>query len=155
MASNGTESLPFKDYKSVLLDYDFGYFFGLDLKEKDYAEKNIQDVYLAHEQTLNQLNQKGQKNKKQFRLYLEGQVHLMFADGLLTSLFRMDGWTRSADILDFRGIGKDWAYFEAWQKLERKYQQKKKVWDIIVKVGAVLAYLLAILRIIAFFTKQP
>jgi len=147
-------SLSFKDYKDSLLDYDFDYFLDLELKEKDYPEKDIQAVHLAHKQTLNQLNQKRQKNKRQFRLYLEGQVHLMFAGGLLPSLFKMDGWTRSADILDFKSIGEDWAYFEAWQKLERKHQRKKKAWDIVVKIGAVLAYLLAILKIIDFFIEQ-
>lgn len=146
-------SLSFKDYKDSLLDYDFGYFLDLELKEKHYAEKDIQAVHLVHKQTLNQLNLKRQKNKKQFRLYLEGQVHLMFAGNLLPSLFRMDGWTRSADILDFKSIGEDWAYFEAWQKMERKHQRKKKAWEIVVKIGAVLAYLLAILRIIGFFTE--
>jgi len=147
------ENLPFKDYKTVLLDYDFGYFFGLEVKENGYAEKDLQAVYLEHEQTLKELNQKGQKNKKQFRLYLEGQVHLMFAGKLLPSLFRMDGWTRSADILDFKSIGENWAYFEAWQKLERKHQRKKKTWDIVVKVGAALAYLLSLIKLLELIFK--
>lgn len=150
-----TNSIPFdEEHKTLVLDYDFEYFIKFDLEENNYSDQQISELYAGYHKTLKELQVKLKENKKQFLLYLDGQVRLMFDGGFIGGHFRIDGFTRKINILDFKGTGQDWAYFELWQKYERRKRNRKNAWDITVKVGAVLAIGLTALRIIEAITKM-
>lgn len=72
----------------------------------------------------------------------------MFEDkGFLPSFLGLKGGVYSRTTIDFKGFGDSWAYFDQWQKYERRKFKRKTAWDYITKVGAVLAILLNILTI--------
>jgi hypothetical protein len=145
----GKPELHFNEhYKKLLLDYDFEFFLKNNIEENQYPKENIQEIYEAYHNTLPTLKQELKQNKKkQYLKYLEGQVRLMFNGGFLPALFKIDGWTKEHSFLRFPEIGENWAYFDLWQKLERRKQQKQQIWDKIVKTGALLAYILTLVKL--------
>jgi len=56
----------------------------------------------------------------------------------------------SHTILSFKEYGESWAYFERWQKQERKVKFRKRAWENIVKTGAVLAYILSVIKLLEY-----
>jgi hypothetical protein len=75
----------------------------------------------------------------------------MFEGGMLQSLFEINSDIKDHTILDFKQYGIQWAYFEAWQKHERIKHAKAKAWELIVKGGTFLAYLLSVIKLIEIF----
>lgn len=143
------EPVPFDEqHISLVLDYDFEYFLKLDIEENQYPQQQIDEIYSSYENTIKELKTKLKDNKKQFILYLSGQVRLMFAGNFIPSHFRIDGFTRELSIIDFKGTGEGWAFFELWQKHERRKRTRKMFWGVIVKTGAILAYILTIAKLI-------
>jgi len=148
------EPVPFDEHHiDLVLDYDFEYFLKLDFEENQYSQHQIDEVYTAYHATIDKLKKKLKDNKKQFLLFLDGQVRLMFAGNFLPSHFRFDAFTREASIIDFEATGENWAYFELWKKYKRRERTRKKAWEVIVKFGAVLAYILSFIKLMELLQK--
>ena len=150
------EKLKFNSYfKELLLERDFKYFMEMEIAEGDYLEEDINSIYDSYRKHSEDIKTQLRKNKKQFLNYLYGQVILMFDGGFLPALFRLDGFTRSSQILDFEGYGESYAYFKFWQKYERRKRNRQTAWDYITKVGAILAISLTIVKLLEAFAKSP
>ena len=78
----------------------------------------------------------------------------MFDGGMLPSIFKIDGWTREFNILNFKDTGDCWARFEIWQNFELKKKRKDKMWGYFTKLGALLAIFLTILRLLDFLKSE-
>ncbi|MAY84192.1 MAG: hypothetical protein CMP59_08675 [Flavobacteriales bacterium] len=136
------------DYKEALLLYDFEFFLEKDIEQNDYSESEVQLIYSTYQSVTNKLKSDRIKNPKQHHYYLEGQVRLMFEDkGFLAGFLGLKGGGYSRSTIDFKAMGDNWAYFDMWQKYERRKFRRKTAWDYITKIGAVLAILLTILTI--------
>jgi hypothetical protein len=78
-------------------------------------------------------------------------VRLQWGGGMLPAHFRLDGSTRRFNYFDPTNTGKEQAYFQYWQKLERKRRFRRITWDRITKVGAILAIILTIVKLFDVF----
>ena len=146
------EKIKFNEhYKALLLERDFEYFLKNDIELGDYNKTDIDTIYSSYHSQQIVLKQRLKENKKQFLNYLNGQVILMFDGGFLTALFRLDGTTHQHNLIDFKGLGENWAYFELWKKYERKKRFRKNIWNNLTKIGAVLAIILTIVKILELF----
>lgn len=141
-----------KDYQDLILQFNIQYFIELNVKEKVkegvYSNDNVVEIYVGYNQEKTLIKEELKRNKKQHLYYLYGNVIHMFNGGLLPSLFRLNDNVKDFIIFDFKGVGKNWAQFEVWQKHERFRKKMKDGWDIAVKIGTILAYLLSILKLI-------
>lgn len=143
-----TSKLKFDQHnKELLLERDYQYFLERDLKEGNYKQEDIDKIHASYRYHSDDIKKQLKENKKQCLYYLYGQVILMFDGGHLPAKFKIDGFTRELDILNFESVGENWAYFDAWQKHERKKLNRKKAWEYITKIGAVLAILLTLLKL--------
>ncbi len=138
-------------HKELLLERDFEFFLKITLEQQKYSQKDIDIIYNSYNTTKRHLYKKLKQDKKQFLLYLYGQVILQFEGGLLPSIFRFDGYTREIQILDFKQEGEEWAYFHIWQKYERRKMKRKNIWSYITKTGAVLAIALTLIKLYQLF----
>lgn len=129
--------------KELLIQYDYEFFLKQHIQQNNYTPQEIEQIYNSYNQHTRHLKQQLKKNKKQFLLYLDGMVRFAVQGGYLPAHFLIDGWTRELQIIRFEATGKDWANFDLWKKYERRKLQRKKLWDRIVKTGAILAYLLS------------
>lgn len=76
------------DTKKLLAEFDFKYFLKQNIVKNNYT---TQDIAVIHEKYKSKLAElKGEKDKKQFSLYAEGQVRKMFTGGFLPSFFELD-----------------------------------------------------------------
>ncbi|HEX8575630.1 MAG TPA: hypothetical protein VF677_04980 [Flavobacterium sp.] len=137
--------------KDLILDYDFKYFLTKHIEDEhsDYSNQDIEKLYQAYDLNKEKLKQQIRNNKKQASFYIENQVRKMWSGGMLPDLFQLSenrGWW----IIDFPAFGNDLAYLTAWQEHQKSLQWKKKTWDLAVKTGTVLAYLLSISKLIEY-----
>jgi len=128
---------------------DFEFFLNLNIEKRKYKKENIDLIFKSYSQCLEQIKEKAKENKKQFNLYSEGQVRKMFNGGLLPALFELDD-TRDYEIIDFSSIGENWAYFNFWQKYQKKKINQNKIWNIIIKTGSILAIALTIIKLLEY-----
>lgn len=77
----------------------------------------------------------------------------MFTGGTLPATFELDEGRRY-QIMDFPATGKNWAYFEHWQKTYKLKLKKEKIWSIVIKTGSLLAFILTILKLYEIITKK-
>lgn len=139
---------PFNDEAvKLLLDRDFFYFLNEDFKDNNTSDEDRAAAIKGFNQTTAEVLQRYRKSKKQCRLWLEGMVRLQWHGGLLRSQFRLDGQTRGLTFFDYEDTGMNWAYFEFWQKLERRRRFWRITWDRITKAGAVLAIILSLIKL--------
>ena len=148
-------SLPFsEEYRDKLLDMDFNYFLDDHLKDELHAIDDKAKISESFKISTTEIEKRYQKDKKQCRLWLEGLVRLQWHGGMLPAHFRLDGSTKKLNYFDPTNTGKEQAYFQYWQKLERKRRFWRLTWDKVTKVGAVLAILLSIIKLIDTFWPQ-
>lgn len=145
--------LPFNDhYKEALLKYDFAFFNKINIDENNYSEADLELMNCSYRDKLDYHRQQRKRNPRQYDYWLEGIVRKYFmGKGFLPGFFRLDGWTVSQKIFDFEAHGESWAVFEQWQKYERRRHRWKKSWEVVTKVGAVLAIILTILKLMELF----
>ena len=150
------ENLPFtKGNREFLTEADLEFFVKKDLEKQlekgSITQKKIDGIYRNYDSEYLSLIEEYKGNKKQMRLWLETQVTLQWAGGQLPAQFRLDGFTRELTIIGSeKEIGRGWAIFQLWQKIERRRRFWQKSWEGITKVGAVLAILLTLLKALEF-----
>lgn len=142
-----------KDTKELLSKLDFNFFLRQNIEEEKYKQDEVDTLYNSYKTTLKELKQKYKKDKKQANYFLEGQVRKMFTGGFLPALFHLDEG-RQHTMFAFQEIGEDLAYFKLWQDYYKRKVTAKKVWDIVVKVGSVLAIVLSIIKLWETFLKK-
>lgn len=144
------DELHFNDeFRELILEMDLKYFLNEDLDIQNISEADRHIIQVAFDNTSAEILTRYNKNRKQCRLWLEGIIRLQWYGGYLPSTFKIDGKTREIQFLNFEATGENWAYFEFWQKLERKRKFWKVTWDKITKIGAVLAIILTLIKIIS------
>lgn len=112
------------------------------------SKEDITRMYEGFAAKTTEIRMQYNKNKKQCRLLLDGVVRLQWAGGFLPAYLKVDGYTKGLSTTDYKNRGEEWASFAFWQKLERKRRFWKITWDRVIKVGAVLALLLTVLKLI-------
>jgi hypothetical protein len=140
------------DTKALLAKLDFEFFLKQNIEAEKYSQADIDKVYSSYHQTTKLIRTKAQADKKQFNYYAEGQVRKMFTGGFLPALFELDE-NRVHTMFDFPAIGENWAYFKHWQTYQKRKITKEKIWDVIIKAGSVLAFLLSFLKLIEFINQ--
>jgi hypothetical protein len=141
------------DTKKLLSKLDIDFFLKQNFEAEKYSESDIGLLYLSYEDTLKKLKVTEKKNKKQFFLFTEGKVRKMFIGGFLPNLFELDGDIRKFSILSnrFQDVGHDLAYFNYWQKHQRRKITNDKIWDYTIKVGSIAGILLTIWKLLEVF----
>lgn len=142
-----------KDTKELLSKLDFKFFLKQNSEEENYSQEDLNDLYSSYVETLNSLKLRFKGNKKQSNYFLEGQVRKMFTGGLLTALFHLDEG-RSHTISAFKEVGSDLAYFKLWQIYYKRKVTSAKIWNLVVKIGSVLAIILSIIKLWETFSKH-
>ncbi len=117
-----------------------------------YKQADIDSIYEAYKRITAEIKVRSKSNKKQFFFYSEGQVRKMFTGGLLLSHFELDE-SRGHTILDFPAVGENWAYFDYWQKYQKRKLTKEKIWGFTIKTGSLLAILLSIIKFIEYINQ--
>ncbi len=138
-----------KDTKKLLSKLDFEYFLNQNIEKEKYSDENIKSIHLGFENTNKIIKSKVQNNKKQYNLYVEGQVRKMFTGGLLPAIFELDGGRRNT-FVDFPAVGENWAYFKHWQTYYKRKITREKVWDILTKTGTILAFILSLMKLFEY-----
>jgi hypothetical protein len=141
-----------KDTKEMLSKFEFGFFLKQNIEEEKYNQADIDILYSSYETTLKAIKLKYKKDRKQANYFLEGQVRKMFTGGFLPALFHLDEG-RKHRMFGFQEIGHDLAYFKLWQDYYKRKVTAQKVWDIIVKIGSVLAIGLSLIKLWETFQK--
>ncbi len=141
------------DFKALMLEYNFKYFLERHIRESEekYTDTQIKSIYNAYYKQKDLVKAELRKNKKQYYLWLNSAFIHQFEGGMLPSLFEINPDVRQHTIINFEQYGIQWAYFEAWQKHERFKDKSKKVWDITVKIGTVLAFVLSAFKVVELF----
>ena len=135
------------DTKALLAKLDFEFFLKQNIEAEKYHKDDIDKVYSSYHKTTKLIRTKAKANKKQFNYYAEGQVRKMFTGGFLPSLFELDE-NRGHTMFDFPAVGENWAYFKHWQTYQKRKITKEMIWDVVIKIGSVLAILLSSLKLI-------
>ena len=142
-----------KETKELLSKLDFGYFLKEHLAVETYSQEQIDTIYNSFEETMATLKKRAKKNKKQFIYFLEGQNRKAFTGGFLPAMFHLDK-SRSHHFSDFEAVGETWAYFKFWADHYKKKLTRKKVWELITKIGSLLAILLSLIKIWELFHSR-
>lgn len=140
------------DTKALLAKLDFEFFLKQNFEAEKYSQADIDKVYASYHQTTKLIRTKAKADKKQFNYYAEGQVRKMFTGGFLPALFELDE-SRGHTMFDFPAVGESWAYFKHWQTYQKRKITKEKIWDVVIKIGSVLAILLSFLKLIEFINQ--
>lgn len=135
------------EFRELALDMDFGYFLDGDLDEANVPAADRQAIRTAFEEETARLRKRYRDNRKHCRLWLETRVRMQWQGGMLPAQFRLDGFTKRLGFHDYNHLGREWALFDFWQKLERRRRLIKLSWDRTTKIGAVLAILLTLLKL--------
>lgn len=139
-----------EDVRSKLVKSDFRFFLDKNISENKYSPMNIESIFYGKLQEDKIIDRDIKNNKRQQLIFMEGQVAKMLRGGMLPCHFKMNE-TREFTITDFEEYGKNWSVFEAWKKAEKRKVIRKTAWDITVKVGAVLAIGLSIIKLLEIF----
>lgn len=134
------------DTKELLSRLDFDFFLKQNSEEQKYSETDMTDLYNSYKENLGTLRIKFKANRKQSNYFLESQVRKMFTGGFLPALFYLDEG-RSHTIVAFKEAGNDLAYFKLWQEYYRKKVTLKKIWNVIIKTGSILAIILSLIKL--------
>ena len=131
--------------KKLLCKLNFKFFLEQTLEAGTYSQKNIDDIHSSYRLVKSEIASKS--SSKQLGYFMEGKVRKMFTGGFLPALFELDE-TRQHTIFDFPEVGRNWAYFDYWQRFYRRKVTRDKAWDFITKAGSLLAIVLSIQKLI-------
>lgn len=123
------------------------YEFFLKHHAKENSNYDFSELYRGYNNTMTDLKRELKKNKKQQILLLDSYIRKMHSGGLLPNIFNI---TRAIgyNSIDLYAEGENLAYFKLWQKYEKRKILREKFWDIAVKFGAILGFVLSIIKII-------
>ena len=144
-----------KETRKLIVEYDYGYFLMKNIAKHNYPKEQIDRLYKGYE-TEKKIIKKGlEENKKQFLFHLDGQIRKRISGGELTNHFELNE-SRDFIILSnaFEEIGAGWAVFETWKKYEKRRIYKEEFWNIVIKIGAILGFVLTIIKIIEELSKK-
>ena len=141
-----------KSTKELLSKYDMAYFFEENTSRNKYDPTNVKLVELSYKHHEQLLKTKIVNNKTQAYYLLDSYVRQMFTGGLLPSMFGLNDLSQ-IEIILFDDFGENWAHFDAWQKLYKQKNRSEKIWNIIVKTGTVLAFLLSFIKLYEAFNQ--
>ena len=133
------------EIRELYVKYDFKFF--LDKVEKEQYNQN--ELIDSYNETKSRLSSEIKKNKKQTLFHVDGAVRKMHSGGLLPSLFELDE-TRKLTGFDFAEYRNNWAYFDIWKRFEKRKIIRRKISKSVLFLGAVLAYILTVIKIIEF-----
>ncbi len=139
-----------EDLRRKLVKLDFEYFLNKNIQEKSYTSEQLAQLNTAKAEELKKLQQEYDANKTQLYYYLDGQVGKALRGGMLPTLFNFND-VRDFRIMNFSDYGRNWAIFEIWKKHESKKVRKRKMWEWLTRIGAILAVLLAIFKVLEWF----
>lgn len=137
-----------EETRKLYSNYNFKYFLDRHLSQHQYPQQELDKMHTAYATELNQLKKLMKANKRQGFYYVDGMIRKCHSGGFLPALFNLDESRGSGGFLDFYEIGKTWAYFDVWRKAERRKFFKKNFWDTVVKTGAILGFILSVIKII-------
>ena len=123
------------------------YEFFLKHHAKENPNFDFSELHRGYNDTMTNLKEKLKRNKKQQILLLDSQVRKMHSGGLLPNIFNITR-ARSYKSIDLYAEGENLAYFKLWQKYEKRKFWKKEFWDIVIKIGAILGFVLTVIKII-------
>ena len=141
-----------KSTKELLSKLDFEYFLNENIQANNYNDNDIKIIHDSFKSYNRQFSKKASKNKKQFFYYCEGQIRKMFTGGLLPAIFELDEG-RGLNLMDFPAIGENWAYFQYWKQIYKRKIRIEKIWDYVIKIGSILAFVLTLLKLYEFLRK--
>jgi hypothetical protein len=139
-----------KELREALTKFDFEFFLAKNIKEENYPQEKIAELYKSKNVSIEKLKAELKVNKKQTLLYLNGEIAKAVRGGMLMSHFNLSE-NREFTIMDFENYGTDWAYFEVWKKYESQKLTTKKIWEWLTKVGAILAIVLSVIKLLEWF----
>jgi hypothetical protein len=122
--SKGKTISPFDDQRRNILDYDPTFFLQKGLEQEERSQEEISRFFEIWRSTRSEIEEHYKANKKQIKLYLDGQVRLQWEGGMIPARFGLDGWTRDLKVIDLEQEAIQWAHFELWQGIERR----KRFW---------------------------
>lgn len=138
--------------KKLLAKLDFEFFLKRNIEVEKYKQSDVDEIYISYNLFKKELLDYSKRNKKQFNYFAEGQVRKMFIGGLLPAMFELDEGKGHA-LCDFSKIWENWAYFNHWQSYYKRKVTREKIWDFIIKIGSILAFLLSFSKIIKYITQ--
>jgi len=141
-----------KSTKTLLSKLDFEYFLRQNIEVENYKTDDVNKIFSSYKKLKAELKIKSSQNKKQFYYFSEGQVRKMYTGGLLPSMFELDEG-RKHTIFEFEPIGENWAYFDYWKKAYHRKLTNEKIWDIVVKTGSILAFILSVFKLYDILTN--
>ncbi|MBX2844527.1 MAG: hypothetical protein KTR26_22390, partial [Flammeovirgaceae bacterium] len=116
-----------------------------------YPPENVEIIYSSYKEAGKKLKEKLKKNKTQTLFHIDGRVRALHGSGILPKRFELAS-RRTGSILNFVGEGESWAYFDIWQRYEKLKIFRKRFWETLIKIGALLGILLSIIKVIEEFS---
>ena len=142
--------IKFEEVKHLLLDRDFEFYLKLNFEENTYQEVEKKMLYKTYSDTKKLLEKKIKENPKQYQLYIEAVVKK--CSDTIIHFFKLSDLDNT--MFDLPAYGEMWAYFEFWQKHEKRKLKWQNFWKYSTRIGVTLAYLLTIAKIIDIITKN-
>ena len=138
--------------RRLYCQFDYRFFLNNHLEESDYSKEDIDEIERGYRETKKKLLNNLKINKKQNISFIDGAIRKMHSGGALPTRFKLDE-SRSSHLLDFYAEGEIMAYFEIWKKYELRKIFKRNFWDITIKLGAILGFVLTVIKIIEVFNN--
>ncbi len=133
--------------------YDYGFFLERHFEQHTYPPENVEIIYSSYKEAGKKLKEKLKKNKTQTLFHIDGRVRALHGSGILPKRFELASrGTGTGSILNFVGEGESWAYFDIWQRYEKFKIFRRRFWETIIKIGALLGILLSIIKVIEEFS---
>lgn len=126
---------------------DYRFFLEQHMNEFEFTDYQRQAIQDAYEKTRSHLLRSLKTNRRQHLFLIEGDVRKSHSGGSLPSHFKLDE-TRELEILDLNAVGEEMAYFEIWQKHERRKIRSKKIMSYVFRIGAIMGIVLTVIKII-------
>ncbi len=136
--------------KELYCKLDFKFFLDQNLDSDNVSAENRALIQKGYKETRNKIQIAKSINKTQYHLFLEGYVRKMHSGGMLPSHFNLSE-AREFKIVRFEDYGENWAYFEEWSKREKYQFKRKKIWNRLVEIGALIGFILGAIRLYEVF----
>ncbi len=130
---------------------DYEFFLKHHLKKT--SRDNLSELYRGYDDMMDRLKKELKINKKQQLLLIDSYIRKMHSGGLLPNVFNL---TKSIgyNTIDLFAEGENMAYFKVWQKYEKRRYFYKRIWDKIIKIGAILGFVLSIIKILEIVNQK-
>lgn len=138
--------------KELYTRYDYEFFLKRNLERGSYSPEDIAEVYTSYQNVKSGLKKEIKQNRRQMYFLIEGRIKKLHAQGILPMRFKLSE-RRSGGILNFEAEGESWAYFDLWKRNEKKKLLRKRLWDVTIKIGALLGFALTIMKILDTLTS--